>query len=228
MSNGDINPFDWYRNFFIGSDPRKRSMGKRFFDRDFFEGFEEMQDEIEKIYEQFRNIQNNAPKDLVREYQTSDGDKIREIGPIVYGYSMTIGPDGKPHVREFGNVKSISKGMSESGKGDKRGSGLEGKGLGSQINVEREPLADINVTENEVKVILELPGVKKEDIKINVFNETLEIKTNDPHRKYHRTLELPSEANTESVKCTYNNGILEITFDKKRKISPRGKEIKID
>jgi hypothetical protein len=25
---------------------------------------------------------------------------------IVYGYSMTIGPDGKPKVREFGNVKS--------------------------------------------------------------------------------------------------------------------------
>ena len=47
------------------------------------------------------------PKELVREYQTPEGEKVREVGPIVYGYSMTIGPDGKPHVREFGNVKSL-------------------------------------------------------------------------------------------------------------------------
>ena len=51
-------------------------------------------------------FQQTAPKELIREYETSDGGKVREVGPIVYGYSMTIGPDGKPHVREFGNVKS--------------------------------------------------------------------------------------------------------------------------
>ena len=54
----------------------------------------------------FNDVSSSAPKDLVREYQTSDGAKVREVGPIVYGYSMTIGPDGKPHVREFGNVKA--------------------------------------------------------------------------------------------------------------------------
>lgn len=31
-----------------------------------------------------------------------------EMGPFVYGYSMTIGPDGKPKVREFGNIRSPS------------------------------------------------------------------------------------------------------------------------
>jgi HSP20 family protein len=35
------------------------------------------------------------------------GVKVREIGPLVYGYSATIGPDGKPNVREFGNVGSL-------------------------------------------------------------------------------------------------------------------------
>jgi hypothetical protein len=30
------------------------------------------------------------------------------MGPFVYGYSMTIGPDGKPRVREFGNVRGSS------------------------------------------------------------------------------------------------------------------------
>ena len=26
-------------------------------------------------------------------------------GPLFYGYTMTIGPDGKPSVQEYGNVK---------------------------------------------------------------------------------------------------------------------------
>jgi HSP20 family protein len=47
------------------------------------------------------------PKELVREYQTPECVKIREVGPIVYGYSMTLGSDGKSLVREFGNVKSV-------------------------------------------------------------------------------------------------------------------------
>jgi HSP20 family protein len=49
----------------------------------------------------------NAPKELIKEYETSDDSKVREVGPIVYGYSMTISPNGKPQVREFENVKSL-------------------------------------------------------------------------------------------------------------------------
>ena len=50
------------------------------------------------------------PEELVREYQAPDGTKVREVGPIVYGYSMTIGPDGKPHISQFGNVKNFAGG----------------------------------------------------------------------------------------------------------------------
>ena len=41
-----------------------------------------------------------------RSYQTSEGTKVKEFGPFIYGYSMKVRPDGKPTVREFGNVKS--------------------------------------------------------------------------------------------------------------------------
>ena len=60
-------------------------------------------------FEGFGSIEKNAPKELVREDQTPDGKKVREVGPIVYGYSMTIGPDGKPKVREFGNIHHLEK-----------------------------------------------------------------------------------------------------------------------
>jgi len=49
----------------------------------------------------------NVPKEIIKEYEISDYGKVREVGPIVYGYSMTISPEGKPHVREFENVKSL-------------------------------------------------------------------------------------------------------------------------
>jgi HSP20 family protein len=68
------------------------------------------------MYNTFDDVSTNLSKELVREYQTPEGEKIREVGPIVYGYSMTIGPDGKPHVREFGNIKSPGSSAIKEGK----------------------------------------------------------------------------------------------------------------
>src|ERR687893_412915 len=71
-----------------------------------FSEFEEMRREMERIMEETIQDTNRLPKDLIREYETPEGGKVKEVGPIVYGYSMTVGPDGKPQIREFGNVKS--------------------------------------------------------------------------------------------------------------------------
>ena len=97
----------------------------------------------------------NAPKHLVREYQTPDGTKVKEVGSLVYGYSMTVGPDGKHKVRQFGNVRPLGQG------------GIHGNvsGMGTKIaplvTAERKPLVDVNMTDKEIKVVLEIPGVKK-------------------------------------------------------------------
>jgi len=174
-----------------------------------------MHKEMDRMFNVFNDLSTNAPKELIREYQTEDGSKVHEVGPIVYGYSMTIGPDGKPHVKEFGNVKA-------------------GRNIGQyigkpQISAEREPLSDITTTDKEVKVVLEMPGIKKEDIKINAYDEKVEIKTaENAQRKYHKIIDLPKQADLETARSTYNNGILEVTFDKKKEQRPKGKEIKIE
>jgi HSP20 family protein len=212
-NNNGILPIDLFNRFF--------SFGKRgLFDMDdMFRGFDDVHREMTRMFNVFNDLSTNAPKDLVREYQTPDGGKVREVGPIVYGYSMTIGPDGKPNVKEFGNVKA-----------DKN---IAGQYLGiqkPQITAEREPLSDITSTDKEVKVVLEMPGIKKEDIKINAYEQKVEIKTADnSERKYHKILDLPKSADIETARSTYNNGILEVTFDKKKEeIKPKGKEIKIE
>ena len=63
-------------------------------------------DEMSRTFsEQFKNMENKVPKDLMKEYDTPEGGK-GEVGPIVYQYSMIIGPGGKPNIREFGNINS--------------------------------------------------------------------------------------------------------------------------
>lgn len=49
--------------------------------------------------EQYKDIQSKIPMELVRDYETLQGSKVREVAPLVHGYSMTIGPDDKPKVR---------------------------------------------------------------------------------------------------------------------------------
>ncbi len=73
-----------------------------------------------------------------------------------------------------------------------------------------------------------MPGVKKENIKVNAYDGSIEVLSNDPKRKYHKTIELPQEVDIETVKSTYNNGILEITFNKKKETKPQRKEVKVE
>lgn len=170
--------------------------------------------------QQFQDIQLKTPKELVREYETHEGGKTREIGPIVYGYSVTIGPDGKPKIREFGNVRSAG-GLSSS-------SSAPGS-MRAQLRAEREPLADVVISDKEVKVVAEMPGIDKKDIKVNAYDNSVEIFTADTsERKYRRIIELPGETNLETAKSTYRNGILEITFNKKESPKQKGKQINIE
>ncbi|HEY6884553.1 MAG TPA: Hsp20/alpha crystallin family protein [Nitrososphaeraceae archaeon] len=91
-----------------------------------------------------------------------------------------------------------------------------------------EPLVDVTTTDKETKVVVEMPGISKSNIKINAYDSTLEIKSEDPQRKYHKTIQIPPETDIETARSSYNNGILEITLKKKDQAKPKGKSIKIE
>jgi len=174
-------------------------------------GFSEMEDALELL-------ERRAPNELVSEYEISGGTKVRKIGPIVYGYSMSIGPEGKPVVREFGSVK----------RGHIHGLNVEAKPSRSKIGGEREPMIDVLSTEGNVRVTVEMPGVEKEKIKIDAYDNTVEVISLEPTRKYHKSIDLPTEVDVKTARSKYNNGILEITFDKKKETKSKGKQIKIE
>jgi len=248
-----IGPEDWLRRFFsssglpamISGSGSTRSRNRRtedWFGDDTFAGFDQMRRQMERMFEeQLEDVQAKAPKELIREYQTPEGGKVREIGPIVYGYSATIGPDGKPKVREFGNVRpgiklGISTGNGLRGAEELKGAAGRGGGAATQITAEREPLSDVITTDKEVKVVVELPGANKENIKVNAYEGSVEVKADAQDRKYRRVVDIPSSSSSssvpaadidlQSVKSTFKNGLLEIVF--KRKEKPKGKEVKVE
>jgi HSP20 family protein len=160
-----------------------------------FPDIDEMMREMERAFsEQFKDMEKELPKGLVRESKTPDGKTKKEIGPIVYGYSVTIGPDGKPVVREFGNIRS--------------GEGTPWK----QIQDKREPLVDVVTSGKEVRVIAEMPGVNKEDINVIINEKSLTISVDREDRSYYKELDLPGIVDPKGAKSNYNNGILEVTI----------------
>jgi HSP20 family protein len=203
----DIDPYNFFRQFFGGGGRRRGERRGWTFD-DMFREFDEMRKDMSKMFsEQFKNIEDKVPKDLIKEYETPEGGKVREVGPIVYGYSMTIGPDGKPKIREFGNVKSFA-----------------GRGFFEQpsLSAEREPLIDISSTEKEVKIVAEMPGISKEKIRIDSYDNSVEIKSEDPNRKYHKTIEVPEDIDIESAKSNltmdFRNNIQKKRTTKNQKV----------
>ncbi len=195
---------DWWSKWFTRRGPFPRS---NFLSID--EVFKEMEEMMDR---QFKELSKKAPKDLVRERTLPDGSKVKEWGPFIYGYSLTISPNGKPNVREFGNFKP------ETRMGRPR----------IDIKEKREPLADVMATDDEVKVIVELPGVEKEEIKLRGTENTLTISVDTPQHKYYKELELPTEVEPKKAKSSYKNGVLEVTLKKRIKEEPKGEQIKIE
>jgi len=188
---------------------------KRFRERRglFFPDIDRMIEEMEReMAETFRDMESRMPSDMVRVRRLPDGSVRREYGPFVYGYSVKIGPDGKPVVREFGNIKP----------------GIPGEGRPPlNLQEQREPLVDIIEEDEEIRVIAELPGVDKSDIRLSVTESSLTIDVDAPERRYFKELELPADIDDTTVKSTLRNGILETTM-RKRKRRGSGTQVKIE
>jgi HSP20 family protein len=183
MSSDDEDYPEWFR--------RRRGPRKDLFFGDIDRMFHEMEKMME---EEFKGLTENVPKNYVKERKLPDGRTVRELGPFVYGYSMKIGPDGKPEIREFGNIKKSLK--------------------GPQVRNEREPLVDIVETNKEIRVVAELPGVEKTDIKLHGTEDSLTISVNTPQTKYYKEVTLPVKVKVKEAKSTYKNGVLEVVFPK--------------
>ena len=85
---------------------------------------------------------------------------------------------------------------------------------GGQTGFGTETHVDIHEEDDVVRVIADLPGVEKDDIDLQCDGEMLTISAASDHREYDERVRLPSQVDEHSATATYNNGILEVTFEK--------------
>ncbi len=64
-----------------------------------------------------------------------------------------------------------------------------------------------------VRVVADMPGVEKSDIGLTCDGETLTISANSERREYDERVRLPTRVDEHSAHATYNNGVLEVSFD---------------
>jgi HSP20 family protein len=176
----------------------------------FFGDIDDMFKEMERMMdEELKDFTEKVPKEYIKERKLPDGSTVKELGPFVHGYSMKIGPDGKPEIQEFGNIKKSLKGTPE-------------------VKEEREPLVDIVDTDKEIHVVAELPGVEKTDIKLHGTDDSLTISVDTPQYKYLKDVGLPSKVKVQEAKSTYKNGVLEVVLPKvEPNNNPKGQPIDI-
>lgn len=151
---------------------------------------EEMLKQIEEMMERMMSEMNQGvflnPEDFEEILRNQEG-----TNPFLFGFSMNIGPDGKPIIQRFGNTPSY-----------------EGE---SHI---LEPLIDIVEEDGEIIVVAEVPGVSRDEIKVRIKGTELTIHAENQERPYHKVIQLPSKVVKEEAKSAIRNGVLEIRLKK--------------
>ncbi|MEM2429715.1 MAG: Hsp20 family protein [Nitrososphaerales archaeon] len=124
--------------------------------------------------------------------------------PMVYGFSVKIGPEGEPMIQTFGDKILRKEGF-------------------------REPIYDqiVDEVKRELKLIIELPGVEKEDIKLESFDNEVTVSAERGERRYAANIKLKAPVDSKSAFAVYRNGILEVTFKLKSNTN-KGYTIKIE
>ena len=160
-------------------------------------------DEFNRIFKKMSNSFFNID-DIFEEFKTKGSNQ----GPYYYGYTMTVGPDGKPIVKEYGNAKPE---------------------LVSAPNT-REPIVDTIVDEKEklVKLVAEMPGVDKSDLKVVVQDKSVNLSAEHGEKKYQVNVPIQYKVDENSAKASYKNGILELVFKLAEDEKPKSTTVEVE
>ncbi|MFZ1730991.1 MAG: Hsp20/alpha crystallin family protein [Bacteroidota bacterium] len=99
------------------------------------------------------------------------------------------------------------------------------------------PMTDITEDVDKYELSFDLPGMKKEQIRMNFSDNTLKIsgerasteqkKDATSHRiervsgKFYRSFTFPTQVNAEHISATYTDGVLVVTVPKAEEVKPR-------
>ena len=158
-------------------------------------------DEFERIFKRMSNSFFDLD-DVLEDFKTNTVGS----GPYYYGYTMTVDPNGKPVIKEYGNAKP-----------------------GLHASDTRESILDVITDEKAklVKLVAEMPGVEKSDVKITVQDNTVDISASRGSKKYHSQMPIPQKVDEDSARASYKNGILELVFNMLEDPKPQAKTVEV-
>jgi len=111
-------------------------------------------------------------------------------------------------------------------------------GARSQGNLMRAPETDVVETEREIRVLVEMPGLKRENIEVDVENNVLTIRgekreerTEGQEGRYHlaerrwgtfaRSFVLPRDVDADNINAAFQDGVLAVSIPKSEKARRR-------
>ncbi len=149
-----------------------------------------------------RMFGSDLPKEfenLTRIVQGPTGDVRERVGPFIYGFSYTSRPGEEPIFREFGNIRPSYRGL--------------------EAGVGLAPMIDVNDKGDFYEIQVELPGVEKNDISLDFYEDNFVVDTRGD-RVYHgrMILKVPVDPNTATAE--YRNGVLYIKVEKAEEYKP--------
>ena len=106
------------------------------------------------------------------------------------------------------------------------------------------PVLDLYQTNDDVVAVLELPGMRKEDIEISLQDGILTVSgerkdesaTGDEKNgrterfvgKFRRSISLPTRVDTSKVNASYKDGILTVKLPKAEEVKPKQIQVNVD
>lgn len=73
---------------------------------------------------------------------------------------------------------------------------------------------DVHESEEDLRVIADIPGVTREDIELKCDGKTLMMSASGEDRQYSEQISLPATVDEHSASASYNNGVLEVVFER--------------
>lgn len=199
----------------------------------FFDDIEEqIKREFQKMLRMFTKTSfPNAP--IQPEIEERDGIRIQRWGPIVYGRSTIIGPDGKVHTQEWGNLTPEMREQFDEQAEDspftftfppapqeRRPSPIPDPLTPDrpfpvpQRTVqpkEEDYLIEILDTEDGYTAIFDTPAIDRNEVEARVDGHRLELWIQN---KIFRELELPNPVTLTSL--NFKNGVVELHLQSKK------------
>jgi HSP20 family protein len=159
-----------------------------------------IRDALDELDRYFEEMEDDIQEAVRRGFTQTRGT----FGPFMAGFSFELGPEGKPSIQFFGDNPTQTEGY-------------------------RSPLWEQVVDDKSgtLRLVVDMPGVEKENIEISVAVTKAVIRAEHQDRKYRGEIDLRAEVDPDSGKAEYRNGVLEILFSLRDKTNKGFKKVNI-